>query len=184
MAQGPSRYWPMLCKAFTLWELLCALAVAGVTLTFGAPGLRDVLLNARRTATVDALVAAVQLARSEAAKRGATIVLCQSADGRTCAPDADYSSGWIVFVDEDGDAPAQRRATEPLLRAAEPAMLGAIVANRNAFEFRPFQVRSTNGTLTLCGRRDARHARAIVVSYTGRPRVTGVSAAQHERRCT
>ena len=51
-------------------------------------------------------------------------------------------------------------------------MAGSITANRRLFEFRPFGRRSTNGTVTFCDRRGAEQARAVVVSFTGRPRVT------------
>ncbi|HEY8521972.1 MAG TPA: GspH/FimT family pseudopilin [Gammaproteobacteria bacterium] len=154
---------------FTLWELLCTLAVAGIVVGIAAPSFQDALRNARRSADVDAFVTAVQLARSEAAKRGRTVVLCGSADLTACGER--YEAGWIVFVDEDGAHPPARAAAEPLLFVHRPARGVAVSSNRAVFEFRPFARRSTNGTVTFCDARGGRYARAVVVSYTGRPRV-------------
>ena len=51
-------------------------------------------------------------------------------------------------------------------------MVGTITANRASFQFRPFFWRSTNGTVTFCDERGVAAARAVIVSYTGRPRVS------------
>src|SRR5690606_35721876 len=83
-----------------------------------------------------------------------------------------YDHGFMVFVNEDDARPPSRSANEPLLRAFTAAPKLRISANREIFEFRPFRQRSTNGTVTFCDRRGAAEARAVIVSYTGRPRVS------------
>lgn len=161
---------------FTLWELMLAIAIAATLLGLAVPALGEFLLDARRTADVNAFVLAVQVARSEAAKRGRPVVVCQTVDRRACAgPELRYDAGWMVFVNEDGASPLARSADEPLLLAYVPEMTGTIAANRAAFEFRPGMRRSVNGTVTFCDRRGAAAARAVIVSYTGRPRVDTVA---------
>src|SRR5690606_17168012 len=83
-----------------------------------------------------------------------------------------YDAGWMVFVNEDGARPPHRSDHEPLLLAHAPSMDGRIESNRALYEFRPFRWRSTNGTVTFCDGRGAEAARAVIVSYTGRPRVS------------
>jgi type IV fimbrial biogenesis protein FimT len=157
---------------FTLWELLWTLAITGVAAGLAVPSFAEFLLDSRRTADINGFVIAVQLARSEASKRGRSVVLCQSADLRTCGNDElEYGSGWIVFSNDDDVRPPQRSGLEPLLYAHAPALVGSISANRELFEFRPYLKRSVNGTVTFCDRRGAGAARAVIVSYTGRPRV-------------
>ena len=153
----------------TLLELIFTLAVGAVLLGAGIPALQAFVLDSRRTADVNAFVTAVQLARSEAAKRGRPVVLCGSNDLATCAEG--YSRGWLVFVDEDDSQPPERSLDEPLLLAHRPSIEGTIESNRDVYEFRPFRRRSTNGTVTFCDRRGAAAARAVIISYTGRPRV-------------
>ncbi len=161
------------CRGVTLLELLIVLMVAGVLAAAAVPGLGAFILNARRTADVNGFVTAVQLARSEAFKRGRTVVLCKTADGTHCGgSDVDFDQGWMVFVNDGSESPPRRDADEPQLYAYRPEMAGSITANRRLFEFRPFGRRSTNGTVTFCDRRGAGQARAVIVSFTGRPRVT------------
>src|SRR5690606_20259786 len=96
---------------------------------------------------------------------------CKTADFQRCGGDEiGYDRGWMLFVNEDDLRPPHRAPSEPLLLAHTPAPGTAISANRQLFEFRPFRTRSTNGTVTFCDRRG--ESRAVIVSYTGRPRVS------------
>jgi type IV fimbrial biogenesis protein FimT len=156
---------------FTLWELLCTIAIAGVTLGAAVPAFHRFVLDARLTSDVNGWVLAVQVARSEAAKRGRPVVVCRTDDTLHClgqAPPA--SAGWMVFVNVDDELPLQRSPAEPLLYTHTPALSGTIVGNRPYYEFRVGR-RSTNGTTVFCDSRGAAAARAVIVSYTGRPRV-------------
>jgi type IV fimbrial biogenesis protein FimT len=117
----------------------------------------------------------VQVARTEAAKRGEAVVLCPSLDGLQCVNDErGYGAGWLVFAEQDSKRPPQRSAAEPLIYSYRAAVSGSIVGNRPYFDFRPIMRRSTNGTLVFCDERGAAAARAVIVSYTGRPRVDTV----------
>jgi len=156
---------------FTVLELLYAIAIAAVIFGLGTPSLQNAVMNARRTASVNAFVASVQFARSESQTRGATIVLCQSSNQTTCTQQEDFASGWIVYEETSGAQPIQREDNEMLLRTNLPAMRGHISSNRTAFEFRPFPRRSTNGTINFCDARGAGNERRVVISYTGRPRI-------------
>ncbi len=172
------------CRGISLWELLLVMAVASVLSAAGIPGIGVYVLNARRTADVNAFVTAVQLARSEAFKRGRPVVLCKTADGSSCGgSNVEFGQGWLVFVNDDEVRPPRRAATEPLLYAYRPEMAGDIEANRSLFEFRAFGARSTNGTVTFCDRRGAVQARAVIVSYTGRPRVSGTGPGRTPLTC-
>jgi type IV fimbrial biogenesis protein FimT len=160
-------------RAFTLWELIWTLSALGTLMAIGAPSMLAFLQASRHTADINGFVAAVQLARSEAAKRAAAIVVCKSADRRTCAgKELRYDSGWIVFENTDGARPPARSIEEPLIFAYEPVSRGSIASNRRFFEFRAFGWRSTNGTVTFCDA--AGRARAVIVSYTGRPRIAAI----------
>ena len=168
---------------FTLWELLCTIGIAAVTLGAGVPAFRTFLLDARLTADVNAWVLAVQLARTEAAKRSRPVIACRTADsiecgGRHLPPNA----GFMVFVNLDDAFPPRRTGVEPLLYTHAAEGTGPISSNRSYYEFRPGR-RSTNGTTVFCDVRGATHARAVIVSYTGRPRVSTVDADRRPLRC-
>jgi len=167
-------------RGFTLWELLCALGVAGLLVGLGAPALSDFLLDGRRTADVNALVLAVQLARSEAAKRGRPVIVCPTADRVRCG--GAFAAGFMVYVNLDDQYPPERTGAEPLLYAHAPEITGTITSNRPYYEFR-VRRRSTNGTVVFCDRRGAAAARAVIVSYTARPRVADRDADGLPLRC-
>jgi type IV fimbrial biogenesis protein FimT len=170
-------------RGFTLWELLWTLCIAGVLVGAGAPAFTDFLLDARQTADINAFVLAIQLARSEAAKRGRPVIVCGTADQRRCGTDErGLEAGFMVFVNLDDEHPPQRSAAEPLLYVHVPEIVGTITSNRAFYEIRPVR-RSTNGTVVLCDRRGAPAARAVVVSYTGRPRVARRDGDGQPLRC-
>lgn len=84
-------------KGFTLLELLFTIAVAAVIVSFGVPGFMSLIDNNRAVSHTNDLVAALNLARSEATRRRSTVTVCSSTDGATCAASDDWSTGWIVL---------------------------------------------------------------------------------------
>jgi prepilin-type N-terminal cleavage/methylation domain-containing protein len=99
-------------RGFTLWELMVALAVAGVVLGLGVPNFIEFQRNATMTAAANDLVTGALLARSEALKlQGAPpVVLCLSStpldETPTCDIDAVLDTtdrGFIVWVDADSE---------------------------------------------------------------------------------
>ena len=100
--------------AFTLVELLVTIAVAILLLATGIPLMDRIIENNRATTEVNSLVAALNLARSEAVKRGVPGVVC-AGDGSTpqgCSGNAtDWTNGFVVFFDGDNNglmAPSER----------------------------------------------------------------------------
>ncbi len=168
---------------FTLVELLVTIALVAVVLSAGVPALRGLLLEARMTSSVNALVHAVHLARQDAHKDLRDVVVCRSLDGRQCAPPGNWSSGWIAFVNRDRDDPPVVDAGEPVLHAVQTQAVRSIASNRRAYVLRPYSFRATNGTVVFCDERGAAHARSVIVSYTGRPRVARRTAAGGALAC-
>ena len=157
----------------TLLELLLVLTIVSAMVGLAAPALEQFILDNRRAADINVLVGSIQLARNEAIKRARPVVLCKTMDWVTCGgPGVFWEHGWMVFANTDDDSPPVRDADEGIIRAHQPAVRGSIRGNRSTFHFRPGFWRSTNGTVTFCDRRGAAKARAVIISYTGRPRVS------------
>jgi type IV fimbrial biogenesis protein FimT len=85
-------------RGFSLAELLTAIAIGAVMLAIAVPDMRQLIRRQQLNAAVNDLFGAVHLTRSQAIARGARVELVP-AD----AAGDDWSRGWVVFVDLDGD---------------------------------------------------------------------------------
>ncbi len=88
-------------RGVTLVELMFAIAVFAILVAVAVPSFRDASLTSRLSSYSNDLLAAIQVARSEAIKSNSTTTLCTSTDGATCAVAGDWEQGWIV-VDAGG----------------------------------------------------------------------------------
>ena len=172
-------------RGYTLPELVFTMAIAVGLLGWGVPAFRDLQLNAARTREVNQFIQAVYLARSEAIKRNGVVSLCPSLDGKWCAPSGTpWQRGWVIFVNGDRDSPAIRDSGEELLRVYAPWDRGAVNANRATLSFRPFGQMGVTATVTFCDDRGSSAARAVIISQTGRPRVSSRNASGEALTCT
>ena len=90
---------------FTLIELMVAVAILAVLAALAAPSFNEAILSNRLASYANTFVASAQLARGEAIKRNATVVMCRYADdGTSCATTGTWQQGWIVWRDADNDA--------------------------------------------------------------------------------
>jgi len=83
----------------------------------------------------------------------------------------------------DPDERANPVSAAAILSVYQTAAAVTIRANRERFRFRPNYRRGTNGTIRFCDRRGSAAARAVIVSYTGRPRVAATTASGEPLPC-
>ena len=88
----------------TLIELMIALAIAAIILAVGVPSFQSMMRSNRAATQANEFTSAINLARSEAAKRGRNTVLCPSTDQASCTGGTDWAAGWLLFIDNDGNA--------------------------------------------------------------------------------
>ena len=126
-------------SGFTLYELLITLIIVGVILSYGMANLSDFNRNGRMTSTANDLHAAFHLARSESARGKINITICGSADPMGAGADCDgnWSQGYIVFIDANGDL-ARAGANETVLRRHDVTEIGVnlrVANNATYFSF-------------------------------------------------
>ncbi len=176
---------------FTLIEMMLTVLLLAVVFAIGIPGFQNSARNARMTSSVNELITAMQLARSEAVKRRGPVVLCVGvADGTPdegCDVSGSWADGWIVFADADnsgtltdGDEVVLRRGaltetgTIQTLTATTDQIADAIVYDPSGFP-RPYADGTSGGVILFCDDRASDAvARVIGVSQTGRPAVGGI----------
>lgn len=156
----------------SLFELMMTLALAALIFGLGLPSFAGLVADKRLRAETDALFHAVHLARKASVVRRRVITLCPSPDGARCDPDGDWSAGWIMFENIGRRATGVRSRNEKVLEYHVVDDRVTLSANRSSFSFRSTHLRATNGTITVCDRGRRADGRALIVSYTGRPRVS------------
>jgi type IV fimbrial biogenesis protein FimT len=166
---------------YTLVELITTVAVIALVTALAVPGMRSLLQNNRAVTEANALVGALNLARSETVTRGQPVSLCPSTDGATCADTDDWSTGWLVFADPtapqgviDAGPPA-----DTVLRAYPALGEGSrLTADGGPVTYAP------NGFLAVIAERRfdlevpaciGDHNRTITVNPQGRVAVTAVA---------
>lgn len=92
-------------SGFSLVELLVTLSIASLLMTVAVPQFQSLIEKNKVQALMDEFTSSLYMTRGEAAKRGYQVTLCASNTAKTdCDTTAtDFSSGWIIFVDYDGN---------------------------------------------------------------------------------
>lgn len=169
-------------NGFTLIELLIAISISMIILTFAVPSFSSFIKNGRVTTHTNTLVTDVNYARHEAVTRGDKVILCRSADptanNPTCGGNANnWSSGWLVFVNTDGNTTYD--AGSDILLRATAEVEGTVTVKTNSVSNAKL-IYKTDGTIDMgggtavfavCDDRGAGHGNQLQVSPTGRPRL-------------
>lgn len=156
---------------YTLYELLITLALAAVLVSLGVPAFSSLHARSRQVVEINSLFHAIHLARKESIVHRHVVSLCPSRDGQTCLATTDWSAGWIVFRNADGDMPPEVDAGDTIILTHAVADPMRVSANRYGFTLRATVKRATNGTFVVCDTLGRIHPKGLVISYTGRPRI-------------
>ncbi|MEO0423928.1 MAG: GspH/FimT family pseudopilin [Pseudomonadota bacterium] len=172
----------------TLVELLVTIAALVILASLAVPSFNTVLQNNGLTASVNTLITDITLARAEALKRNAPVTICRTnnanADSPSCGAGDRWDEGWVVFIDEDGDANIDggeevlaREGGLPA-RGVQVTVLAADAPLDDALTYLPSGFPDFNNAvdggrdLLFCDQRASdEFARVLNVSQTGRTQV-------------
>jgi type IV fimbrial biogenesis protein FimT len=94
-------------EGFTILEVLITLAAIAIVVLVTVPGSNMLLEKYRLKTASGSLLSGLELARSEAHQRSITVMMCPSSNAHTCRRDGDWSMGWLVFTDGNGNGTVQ-----------------------------------------------------------------------------
>lgn len=158
----------------TLVELIITLAIASILLTLAIPNFRSLIRETAITTTVNRMVAHLHLARSESVKRQQRSILCPSRDGKQCLDDYQWHYGFILFTDLNRNGAIDD--DDPVLRVHQADNSGIRIitsTGRRQLTYRPDGTSTgSNATFSFCDTEEIARPRAIIVSNTGRPRLS------------
>jgi len=163
-------------KGFTLLELIIIIAILAITMAIAAPGLSTMISNNRISSNASDFAAALQLAKAEAVARLNPVIVCKkNVDSNGCVAGGDWSQGWIVFSDDNGNGGVDAGDNEAILLIHEALHerinFGGTGGIDNFVRFQPSGTTSVTNTewLTVCDERGLdSNSRAILVTITGR----------------
>lgn len=158
---------------FTIIELMIAVTLIAILLTFGIPGFGNTIEQNRLSTQVNTLISTLQLARSESVKTGKRITVCKSSNGSSCQnAAAGFESGWIVFEDSS-PADGALSAGERLIKIQES--LNSNHTLRGDANFANFvsylpsgAISNDPGRFILCKDNDTTKSRAVFINTSGR----------------
>lgn len=168
---------PSSASAFTLVELVVALAVLATLFALAVPSYARYLDEQRLLDQARRLSDGIMLARSEAVKRNGYVVICATTPGDGCGDARHWHEGWIVFEDTDGNA--EQDPGDALMGIDPAAAAGVtIVGNRPVERYLRFdymgQARLASGalqmgTIEVC--KAGLHGYRVVLANSGRTRI-------------
>lgn len=151
----------MMQRGFTIIELLITLSIVGILATLAGPSFTEMLNNNRLITQTNELILAMNIARSEAVKRGRSVTITSASTTN------DWSDGWIVAEGVN------------VLRIGDPLDGTTALLNdelNTVITYRPSGTATGDldadpGNFDLCDGRDDEIGRRISISTTGRASV-------------
>jgi type IV fimbrial biogenesis protein FimT len=177
-------------SGFTLVELMVTVAITAVLASLALPSMRSFIGKWQLSNALNSYNSSLQIARSEAVKRGRVARMCRSANGTSCATDSPtngWGTGWLVYVDNDASGTLTVLDQIVTTQGAYSNFYNISTSGTNAstgtFVFTPtgfMQGGSANEGMTFSWDSGSTIQKTLCISRTGRSRiVTGATCSAY-----
>jgi type IV fimbrial biogenesis protein FimT len=90
-------------SGFTIIEFVVVMLIVGIIAAIGVPSFKYVTTSNRIASEINALLADMRYARTEAIRTGLPVTLCATTDNANCSSTTPaWQSGWMIFADPAG----------------------------------------------------------------------------------
>ena len=171
-------------RGFTLIEVMVVVAIVAILVKLAAPSFKGIIQSNNMKGTVNSFISDMRLARSEAVRRGGSVVMCRSSNPEAATPSCGsgstvgWESGWIVFQDLNNDGGYD--AGEPVLKVQGPITAVNTIAESGAatlFQFTATGRLKANGLTSILFGSNPPFAndaqRTVCVNIGGRASING-----------
>lgn len=155
---------------FTLLELMITVTIVGILSTIAFPSYKSIISSNRITAGTNQMVTALNLARSEAVKRGQYVVVRRTG--------TDWEGGWQVFVDSVRDTASKENvldAGDTTLRTFSSLPGSLTLRGSTNFadyvNYSPTGISQAQGVFAICDSGAIAGAKLILINVIGRVRM-------------
>ena len=154
---------------FTIIELMVALTIAAVMMAFALPAFNDFIAQREMTTNVNAMVSAVNYARSEATRIGSAVSV-QALDAAD--NDNEWGPGFCVTEGDPGNCDAALQTFSMAGTITFDGVGGLQAIDSLTYNSRGLLQGGALGTIELCGAdADADPGRVITINAVGRASV-------------
>lgn len=167
-------------RAFSLPELLAALAILGILATLAMPSWQRHLARMAVDAATRQALAGLALARRTALSSGTAFTFCPTEDLVHCSFEGHE---WMLFAAGSGTGLSQRAADSTLLRRWPLPRGVRLGGSRNHVWYLPQTRAAATTTWVLCHPALPAAQRELIVSQTGRVRLGRAADPANPRPC-
>lgn len=148
-------------RGFNLLEILLALLVVSLLMGYAVPSYQRLLEKQMQTAELARLQAVLNHSRLMASLKNATLEVCSTEDGKACSSSNISQGDLLIVVDK----------TQELVHFS-PGMGYPIIFSSNSLKVHPLPTQQSGGRLLACTGFNKIKSKPIVLSPTGRVRVS------------
>jgi len=171
-------------NGLSLIELLIALAIISIAGGVVIPAFGSVIAENRLATQVNDFVSSLHLGKSEAVRRGARVIMCQSDNSQDCAALGGWQYGWLMFADSNHNRRRDRDEAIIMVYQGTEGPVSITSGRRRRIVFQAVGTTpGSNATYTFCHTSYPGKVRAVILSNTGRPRLSRKGPANRDLIC-
>ena len=174
LSQTHTHRGPAAVRGFTLIELLASMTVLAILTSLAAASMSATVNNNRIYATQTEFLASLALARSEAARRGVTVLVTATSAVTGNA----FGGGWRVCLDADGDGACDATDTAVLRNHESVSSTILVGASPTTIGFSPigFLTQAGSADIKVCAKDGSVAGYDISIQPNGMADVADVAA--------